>query len=891
MSMIRKTLAHYEITSQLGKGGMGEVYRAKDQKLGRDVAIKVLPEEFARDAERIARFEREAKVLASLNHPNIAAIHGLEEVEGTHFLVLELVGGDTLADQLKHRAIPVEESLKLALQIAEALEAAHEKGVIHRDLKPANIKVTPDGKVKVLDFGLAKAFAAEQADLNLSNSPTLSNAATQQGVILGTAAYMSPEQAKGKAVDRRSDIWAFGCVVYEMLTGRAVFQAEDISEILASVIKAEANLDLLPAGLHPALRQLIFRCLQKDLKKRYQDIGDVRYEIERAMAESSGVWVQPVAGGEPCRKFRTMFPWVAVAIVLGAIIAGVAVWKLKPSEPHRVVRFDDEMPDGLQFSDLGSQALAVSPDGKHFAYSTLKGLCLRSIDEGGARLIAEAGGETRQPFFSPDGKWIGYVSVAEGSLKKIPVGGGAPVTVCATATTTGGYFWTPDNRIIQGFGVNIRSVSADGGEWETLSEEKAFGVGFPQLLPDGESMLFTVGTAPPRKIMLLSLKSGKSRELFEGGCARYIKTGHIVYGLGNNLYARPFNSGTLEVTGGPISIVEGAANVSWVWHYDVSDTGVLVYIPETSAARRYALAWVDLKGEAEPLSAVPGDYRTPRISPDGKKLALTISAGGKGDIWIWDIVRETMTRSTFNGDSDASLWTPDGRRIVYRSTRDGTLANIYWKAADGTGAEERLRSTFNSWNMPWSWSRNGTEIVLVESDLSKRSNQNIGMLSMQGSHEWRPLLNQEYEEGQPKISPDGKWLAYASNESGRYDIYVRPFPEVDKGKWPVSQDGGNSPLWRPDGRALFYRSGEAVMAVSVETEQLFKAGKPEMLFRNQYVQWNSNDNQPWDIHPDGKRFLMMKPSDSSGESPTAAPQKISVVVNWFEELKRRALIK
>ncbi|MBN1569176.1 MAG: PD40 domain-containing protein [Acidobacteria bacterium] len=510
--MIDKTLVHYEIISQLGKGGMGEVYRAKDQKLGRDVAIKVLPEEFARDPERIARFEREAKLLASLNHPNIAAIHGLEESDGIHFLVLELVEGDTLADQLKSGSIPSEESLKLALQVAEALEAAHEKGVIHRDLKPANIKVTPDGK--------------------------------------------------------------------------------------------------------------------------------------------------------------------------------------------------------------------------YFAYSTLKGLYLRSIDEGGTRLIAGTEGETRQPFFSPDGKWIGYVSTAEGvegSLKKVLVGGGAPVTICATSRSSGGYFWTPDNRIIQGFGVNIRSVSADGGEWKTLSEEKSFGLlGAPQLLPDGDSVLFIVGTATPQKVMMLSLKSGKSRELFEGGCARYIKTGHIVYGLGNNLYARPFDAGTLKVTGGPIPIVQGVANISFVWHYDVSDTGVLVYIPEISAARRYALVWVDQKGEGEPLSAAPGDYRTPRISPDGKRLAITVGAGGKGDIWIWDIVRETMTPSTFSGDSEAALWTPDGRRIVYRSTRDGTLANIYWKAADGTGVEERLRSTFNSWNMPWSWSADGTALVLVESDLFQSRISNIG---------------------------------------------------------------------------------------------------------------------------------------------------------------------
>jgi len=361
-----KTLGHYQITSQLGKGGMGEVYQAKDQKLGRDVAIKVLPEEFARDTDRVARFQREAKLLASLNHPNIAAIYGLEESDGTNFLVLELVEGDTLADRIKAGPIPVEESLKLALQMAEALEAAHEKGVIHRDLKPANIKVTPDGKVKVLDFGLAKAFAGEQAELNLSNSPTLSDMATQQGIILGTAAYMSPEQAKGRAVDKRTDIWAFGSVLYEMLTGQAAFQGEDVTEILAAVVKLGANLDLLPANLHPRVREVITRCLQRDLNRRYQDIRDARYEIEQALTDRDGVFVPPVTAVEPRTRLRTMLQWIVATLVLGAIIAGLAVWKLKPTEPRQVMRFDYELPEGQQFSATGTTTgspLAVSPDG------------------------------------------------------------------------------------------------------------------------------------------------------------------------------------------------------------------------------------------------------------------------------------------------------------------------------------------------------------------------------------------------------------------------------------------------------------------------------------------------------------------------------------------------
>jgi serine/threonine-protein kinase len=446
MSMIGKTLGHYQITTQLGKGGMGEVYQAKDQKLGRDVAIKVLPEEFARDTDRVARFQREAKLLASLNHPNIAAIYGLEASEGTNFLVLELVEGETLADRIKAGPVPVEETLKLALQIAEALEAAHEKGVIHRDLKPANIKVTPDGKVKVLDFGLAKAFAGEQAELNLSNSPTLSNAATQQGVILGTAAYMSPEQARGKAVDKRADIWAFGCVLYEMLTGQATFQGEDVTEILAAVVKSGPNLDLLPENLHFRVREVIIRCLQKDLKRRYTSITDARYEIEQALADPSGVLVQLVAGVEPRTRLGTILPWVAAAIVLTAIIAGVAVWNLKPSKPQPVSRFYYELPKDQQ-SNPGAPNLAVSPDGRQFAYSTNKGLYLRSIDELDARLIPGTDENPVVPFFSPDGQWLGYYSLVDKKLKKIFIRGGAPVVLCDAPLFIGAN-WGVDNMIV-----------------------------------------------------------------------------------------------------------------------------------------------------------------------------------------------------------------------------------------------------------------------------------------------------------------------------------------------------------------------------------------------------------------------------------------------------------
>jgi eukaryotic-like serine/threonine-protein kinase len=879
--MIGKELGHYQITSQIGKGGMGEVYQAKDQKLGRDVAIKVLPEEFARDADRIARFQREAKLLASLNHANIAAIHGLEESGGTNFLVLELVEGETLADRIKAGPIPVEESLKLAFQIAEALEAAHEKGVIHRDLKPANIKVTPDGKVKVLDFGLAKAFAGEQTELNLSNSPTLSYAATQQGVILGTAAYMSPEQAKGKTVDKKTDIWAFGCVLYEMLTGQAAFQGEDVTEILAAVVKGGVNLDLLPANLTPRVREVLSRCLQKDLKRRYRDIGDVEFELEQVLANPSDTLAQPVMIAEHRNKLRTMLQWIAMALVLGAIIAGVAVWKLKPSEPRQVMRSEYSLPESQQLNNADYPTLAVSPDGRQFVYVTAKGLYLRSVDEFDAKPINGTETSPAYPFFSPDGKWIGYYSLTDQKLKKIAINGGAPVTLCDVGVVVGASWGTDDKIVYAEYQKGIMSVSANGGAPELIVKGEGY---HPQLLPDGKFLLFTFGSAPPYKVFVQSLQSGKRKELFAGDKARYIPTGHIVYSLGNVLFAVPFDLKAFEVTGGQVPVIEG------IWRntpertpqYAVSDAGTLIYVPgQTSgvAASKHTLVWVDRKGKEQPLSDTPNDYRSPRISPDGTKVALTIYAlSAKPDIWIWDLARETMTRLTFNETSRMPLWTLDGQRIAFESGRV-----VYWKAADGTGEEEKLGSAPDRELSPYSWSSDGKTLVVEEALGAYR--WDIGSLSMEGDHKWISLLHEKYIEGQPKISTDGRWMAYVSYESGKAEIYVRPFPEVNKGKWQVSNSGGVFPLWSRDSRELFYHSGDSMLAVAVQTEPTFKCGKPVPLFRWTYVAYS------WDVSPDGKRFLMVKDAVATGKPIAEAPRKINIVVNWFEELKQRVPVK
>ncbi len=894
--MIGKTLGHYQISSQLGKGGMGEVYQAKDQVLGRDVAIKVLPEEFARDADRVARFQREAKLLASLNHPNIATIHGLEQADGKQFLVMELVEGDTLADQIKKGPIPVEESLKLALQIAEALEAAHEKGVIHRDLKPANIKVTPEGKVKVLDFGLAKAFAGEQEQLNLSNSPTLSDMATQRGVILGTAAYMSPEQARGKSVDKRADIWAFGCVLYEMLTGRQTWSGATVTDIIAAALAKDPDFGSLPPNIHPDIQKHLNRCLQKDPTERFRDIGDVRVEIKQILADPGGVLVQPVTTVEQQNKLRTILPWAAAALVLGLIIAGIAGWKLKPSEPRPVMRFAHELPEGQQFGNNYIPSLSVSPDGRQIVYATAEGLYLRSVDEWAAKLIAGTEGGDWQPFFSPDGQSIGYFSNSDRQLKKIAINGGAPVNLCSvSAAIMAGASWSPDNTIVYGqVPGDIMRVSANGGTPESLVKAKSVSSIYPHVLPDGKSVLYTDSAGTTHGIvMVLSGDSGEAKELFPGFSVGYLPTGHIVYGLPNddNLYAVPFDLDAMEVRGGPVPIIEGVLGHGV--QSAVSDAGTLVYIPGTSGgtvSARLILVWVDRQGKEETLAAEPNAYIFPKISPDGTKVALRVTTGVNHDIWIWDVVRRTMTRLTFDEANDSfPLWTPDGKRIVFFSGRGGKPA-IYWKAADGTGREELLVTGTKIGIYPRSWSGDAKSLVFMGTD--EGANLGIGALLMEGDGAKKPLLQEKHQELDPQISPDGRWMAYACDESGKFEIYVRPYPEVNAGKWQVSTGGGGWPLWSPDGRELFYRNGDAFMAVSVRTDPTFTLETRKMLFPGKYELPSNDVFSNWDIHPDGKRFLMIKPAASAGAGPAAPiPGKINIVVNWFEELKARVPVK
>ncbi len=883
--MIGTTISHYKVLEKIGEGGMGVVYRATDTKLSREVAIKVLPEQFASDSQRLARFEREAKLLASLNHPNIAAIYGLEEADGVRFLALELVPGDTLQERVARGPLPVEEALEICRQIAEGVEAAHEKGVIHRDLKPANVMITPEGKVKILDFGLAKALEVEVPESSLSQPPTLTNVATQAGVILGTLAYISPEQAKGKAVDKRADIFAFGAVLYECLTGKRAFEGEDVFDTLASILAREPEWNALPFGMPESIRKLLRSCLQKDLSQRFQNIGDARIEIEEALAApATEIPATPSVPARP--SWRRAMPLIMVAVA-AATIASIAVWNLKPfTENGPLVRLTMALPSNEQLADLGLMSpLAVSPNGHNIVYVARRDgtqqLMLRTLDSLEARPISGTeGGEG--PFFSPDGQWVGFF--AGNQLKKVSSAGGRP-TVLAPAIGGLGGSWGSDGQIIfsQWGDKGLERVSASGGEPDLLTtpdSDKGEGAHrFPQHLPGGKVILFTVGTGgswDDALIVVQRLDTGERKVLIEGGSdARYVSTGHLVYVRAGDLMAVPFDPVQLEVTGPPIAVVEGvrpsrfftgAALVGF------SELGWLAYVPGTAQANERKLVWVDRKGEEQPLPLAPQPYLTSNLSPDGQQAAVVIDQGSQQDIWVYDVSREALTRLTVEGSNGSPVWTPDGNKITFTSDRAGPH-NLFWKSADGSGATERLTTSEQpQWES--SWSPDGQFLAFAE--LSSDTGFDIWFMSLEGEREPQPFLQTEFSEQTPKFSPDGHWLAYLSDESGREEVYVRPFPKAEEGKWQISTEGGSWPVWARNGRELFYGSGNKMMAVDIETEADFTVGKPRLLFERPPVELLQ-----FDVTPDGQHFLLVQAGEQQAEA-----DRINIVLNWFEELKR-----
>jgi serine/threonine-protein kinase len=889
MIAVGTKLGNYEVTSHIGSGGMGEVYQAHDTKLGRDVAIKVLPEQFARDPERLARFQREAKLLAALNHPNIAAIYGLEESAGTNYLIMELVPGETLRNRiLREGALPIEDALKIARQIAEALEAAHEKSIIHRDLKPANVKVTPEGRVKVLDFGLAKAFSSESSVEEIANSPTLSMAATVHGVILGTAAYMSPEQARGKSVTKATDIWAFGAVLYEMLSGKQAFQGEDVTDILAAVVRAEPDWTKLLADTPPSIKTLLRRCLRKDRNQRLQDAAGIRIEIEDALSAPMPTELTSVAISQPRWTWQILAVLVLGAIAIAAV-TGLTVWNLKPTAapPSRPVsRTIIDLSPGQHLSGLDTgPAVALSPDGTQLAYVAAQNgteqLYLRPMDSLEAKPILGTDGAV-QPFFSTDGQWLGFF--AGGKLKKVSVSGGVPLTL-GDAAQPRGASWNSLGMIA--FAPTIVSALQQlpdaGGTPQALTHIEKGDTGYlwPEFLPGGRALLFAARAVDGAGIASLSIKTGERREVVRGASSpRYASSGHLVYAQAGTLMAVPFDPQRLTVTGAAIPMLEGIlqSETTGAAQYSLSSTGSLVYISGAIQATQRRLVWVSRNGEEQTLAAPTRVYMNARVSPDGGRVAVAFQEQ-ENQTWLYDLSRDTLTRLTFEGVLNSyPVWTPDGKRIAFMSNKEGPL-NLFWQMADGSGGLERL-TTSQYVQGPNSWSPDGQ--LLAFNEFSPVTGADIWVLRL-SDHKAQPFLQTKANETSAQFSPDGRWMAYVSDESGRNEVYVQPYPGPG-GKRQISTDGGGEPVWNPNGRELFYRNGDKMMAVDILTQSAFTAGKARLLFERQYVPASfAAPYRNYDVSPDGQRFLMVK----ANEQTDAAPTQINVVQNWFEELKRR----
>jgi serine/threonine-protein kinase len=880
-------LGTYEVIALIGSGGMGEVYRARDTRLKREVAIKVLPDAFAQDPDRLARFQREAELLATLNHPNIGAVYGFEQSETASAIVLELIEGETLAARIHRGAIPVRAALAIALQIAEALEAAHERGVIHRDLKPANIKLTPDDKVKVLDFGLAKALESNAASATpgaLSHSPTLSMMATQAGMILGTAAYMSPEQAKGFPADQRSDIFAFGTVLYEMLTGRQPFPGETAPDVLASVIVREVDFNALPPNLNPRLRELLERCLEKNPKRRWQAVGDVRGELERVVADPD-----VLRRGDRRSLWVRAMPAAAAALVASVATAG-AIWISRPASTSQVTRFAIPVPTD-QALNLNLQLLAISPDGKRLVYAANRQLYRREMSD----LRVEPINGTRStdpvaPAFSPDGASVAFFANADRTLKRISLSGGTAVTVAKAPSRPTGLSWSGEHLFFGQGADGIHRVLASGGESQrivTLSAGES--ANSPQLLPDGESLMFTlvrtgaeVIVTTSARVVVQSLASGTRKVVIDGGMgARYVSD-RLVYFVRSALFAAPFDAQALAIRGDAVPIVTSTmrAGLTGGGQFNVSQNGTLVYIPDA----------VDLNGNlvaasrdgrvARVITNEPSAYpRYPRVSPDGRWVAVTQGPGQEGDVWVHDLSGERQpVKLTSEGHDITPVWTSDSRTVFYLS--NGQLRSI---RADGSDARPKLvepeGQATSVVRTPLDFAPDGRLMVGVTNPGKGRD---LMLMSVGKSEALQPWLATEYNEGPARFSPDGSLVAYVSDSSGRPEIWVRPFPGPGA---PIrlSRDGGQEPVWSADGRELFYQEGSRMLAVTVlATRPEFRVGAATELFSGGYRMYTGTIPLTYDVARDG-RFIVIR---MEKEDPVDRPE-IVVVLNWLEELKQR----
>ena len=900
-----RRIGPFEVGPLLGAGAMGEVYRARDVDLNREVALKILPEPFALDPDRMARFKREAQVLASLNHPNIAAIHGFQESNGVQALVLELVEGPTLADRLAKGPIPIAEALLIARQIAEGLEAAHEQGIIHRDLKPANVKLRPDGTVKVLDFGLAKVLQREAMTGGDLTSPTItSRSMVQRGVLIGTAAYMSPEQARGRQADKRSDVWAFGAVLYEMLSGQLAFKGDDVFDTLSAVADRDIDWTTLPAATPPTVRRLLGRCLDRDPRHRLRDIGEARIVLEDPAPATLDRRSDVSADGRffpaPARPSGSRWRH-AVLVALAAIVAGAAAfltWQFKPSPPLHVARLSFPIPEEQTLSSGARRVIAISPDGKQMVYAAAPaGLYLRSLSASEPKLIRGTEGDITigEPAFSPDGQWIVFTGYVDKRLKKIPISGGAPMPICPVGSAQG-VNWESDGILFVEPGKGIIRVDANTGASSMLvavdGTEEFQG---PQTLPDGHHLLFTVatGSGPDRwdkaRIVVQSLTSHERKTLFENGSdARYLPTGHIVYAVGGSLFAVAFDLQRLEVGGPKVPMIEGVRRspapssiAAGGAQFSVASNGSLMFVPGAVTAL-WDLGVTDRRGEVKAFGLPPGSYEAPRVSPDGKRIAFGTDDGKEANVWTRDMSgRSSMERLTYGGNNRFPTWSSDSKSVVFQSDRNGDRG-LFWQPVGGGEAAQLTKPDAGEAHEPESWY--GDTLLF---SVTKGSDVSLWMLSLKDK---KPTPFGDVHSATRTgavFSPDGRWVAYATTERGTTTIYVQPFPAIPGVKYHLLPRGGQPkhPVWSADSKTLFYNPGPGQFeSVSVTTLPGFAFGNPEALPRP-FPGAGPTVRRPYDITPDG-RFVSAVAAGQSVSGRSAPPQ-IQVVLNWFEDVKTR----
>jgi len=912
-----RRLGEYQFQSWIGAGGMGEVYRARDLKLGRDVAIKLLPPAVARDADRVARFRREARMLATLNHPHIAAIYALEESDDTLGLVLELVEGPTLADKLREGPLPLADAMTVARETALALEAAHAKGIVHRDLKPANIKLTPEGTVKVLDFGVAKAITAEPGADTIATADV-----TRDGVIVGTAPYMSPEQARGLPVGIRTDIWAFGCVVYEVFTGRRAFGGETAADCLAAVLERAPDWEALPPSTPPALTALLRQCLEKDPDRRLPDMRAARELLDRS-STTTGTAETAVPRGRSAIRSR-VYVAVALTLLLAAVLGARGVMQILTRA--RVV----ELPLASLESIVPthSSEVAVSPDGRLIAYASMTAavampnmntgrgsegeaatdatsppmsampmneqIYLRASTDGPAKPIGGAVGSA--PFFSPDGQWLGFWHAPSGTLRKVAVTGGAPVKIASASSGIAGATWGADGSIVFAW-FDLFRVSADGSAPALLLKvDEAHGERFyrhPSFLPSGKAVLFTIAKADmdsydEGSIAVLSLDTHQKKVLIDGGTSpRYLPSGHLIYARAGKLLAVRLDVQKLQTIGQPFEVAEGVfmSATTGMAAYGLSADGQLVYATGPTERGARVPVWVDRHGKATRMPLPPRPYLHPRLSPDEQQLAIEIE-GASHDVFIYDFRRGPLSRMTLDGSSHWPLWTPNGKRLTFRSWKTGVMT--MWTMPADRSAPAKLLTTIGSMQSPESWSPDGHALAFTQMD-DPESGSDIYVLDAGGDGTPRPFVRTKFSEGSPKFSPDGKWLAYSSNESGRPEIYAMAYPGPGP-KIQISTAGGTDPVWRHDTKELFYRNGSLMMAVDISSGRALTASRPKTLWEGNYLAGAGSScgmtgptSANYDVSADGERFVMIEDT-----SPLVECKRLHVVPNWAAQVSRRA---